>query len=321
MILVKDLLNTLDCITKGRCVKSSADYSTNNFIITKSSNIPGKAVTELPGLIYGDPNMEIRKIAIIMTLTESAIELAAASNVDAIIAHHPIADACNSGGLLLKDYLGLYNIAVFELHEAFHGLHPGIPYLHGHNVIYSNLNYGDIPGNVVYIGETYEEIKTLGDILSRLDSFINNNSKNDFAQNKIKTSLSLKGEILLGNTNTPVNKLIHIFPHTGFSTKHLEQLLKDFPDVDTLLATVSRVYPPHPLIDKAKEFNLNFICGNSHTVEILENGIPLAYAIKSLLPEVEIVLFREIMESIPLDLVGNKEMRNYGKFIAKNYLT
>ena len=138
--------------------------------------------------------------------------------------------------------------------------------------------------------------------------------------NKIKNSLSLKGEILVGNHNSPVKNIIHMFPHTGFSTKHLEELVKEFPQVDTLLATVSRVYSPHPLIDKAKELNLNFLCGNSHTVEILENGLPLAYALKNLLPEVEIVLFREIMECVPLNLAGNKELMNYGKFIAKDYL-
>ena len=50
MILVKDLLHTLDYITKGRCVKSPKDYGSNKFVIKKDSNIPGKSVTELPGL-------------------------------------------------------------------------------------------------------------------------------------------------------------------------------------------------------------------------------------------------------------------------------
>ncbi len=63
-----------------------------------------------------------------MTMTEGSIELAGATGVDAIVAHHPIAEAANSGGVILKNYLDLYNVAAFELHEAFHGLHPGIPF-------------------------------------------------------------------------------------------------------------------------------------------------------------------------------------------------
>ena len=104
MILVKYVLNALDEITKGRCIMTPIDFAYNNpYVATKSSGIPGKAITETPGLIYGNPLMKVKKIA----------------------------DACNSGGVLLKDYLNLYDIAVFELHEALHGLHPGIPWIHG----------------------------------------------------------------------------------------------------------------------------------------------------------------------------------------------
>ncbi|MCL2442469.1 MAG: Nif3-like dinuclear metal center hexameric protein, partial [Treponema sp.] len=77
----------------------------NPFVVTKSSDIPGKAVTELLGLIWGDSEMKVKNIAVIMTLNESAIELAAATGVNVIVAHHPIADASNSGGVLLKFYL------------------------------------------------------------------------------------------------------------------------------------------------------------------------------------------------------------------------
>ncbi|WP_186304272.1 Nif3-like dinuclear metal center hexameric protein, partial [Staphylococcus epidermidis] len=104
------------------------------FVIKKSSNLPGKEIIETPGLVYGDRNREVKKIAVTMTMTEGSIELAGATGVDAIVAHHPIAEAANSGGVTLKNYLDLYNISAFELHEAFHGLHPGIPFLHGHEV-------------------------------------------------------------------------------------------------------------------------------------------------------------------------------------------
>ena len=168
---VKDLIKLLDDITGGRVVKDISDIFTgkNPFVVIKSSNIPGKSVMETPGLVYGDPEAEVKKVAVTMTLTEGNIELAGATGVNAIIAHHPIADAANSGGVTLSYYLNLYNIAVFELHEAFHGLHPGISYFHGHKPFRVDLWYGGIPGNIVYVGKALDEITTLGDILERLN--------------------------------------------------------------------------------------------------------------------------------------------------------
>ena len=235
--------------------------------------------------------------------------------------------------MLLKNYLDLYNIAVFELHEAFHGLHPGIPWIHGHKVVWSDINYDNIHGNVVYVGETLENVNTLQDILIRINTLMGTYKESCFesyilhmlreyknCKSIYDTSISVQGEILVGNKDSKVNKLIHVFPHTGFTTKHLEQLVKDFPDVDTLLVSISRVYDGNPLIDKAKELGLNLICGNSHTMEIYENGIPLARAIKDYLPELEVVIFREIVTSIPLDCVSTNSMRKYGKQMANKYL-
>lgn len=80
MAKVKDVLQALDDLTGGRCVKDPTDWSSgkNHFVVTKTSNIPGKSCTEIPGLVWGDPEMEVRKIAVCMTVTESVIELAAA---------------------------------------------------------------------------------------------------------------------------------------------------------------------------------------------------------------------------------------------------
>ena len=104
MAKVKDVLAALDDLTNGRCLKGPGDWAggKNPWVVTKSSSIPGKAVVEMPGLVWGDPEMEVKKIAVCMTMTESVIELAAATGVNAIVAHHPIADASNSGGVLIK---------------------------------------------------------------------------------------------------------------------------------------------------------------------------------------------------------------------------
>jgi len=74
------------------------------------------------------------------------------------------------------------------------------------------------------------------------------------------------------------------------------------------------------LVETARELGLTMLAGNSHALEIFENGIPLAYALKSLLPGVEILLFRERVTSIPLEKAGSKMMRDYGQEMAANYL-
>ena len=81
MAKVKDVLAALDNLTNGRCLKGPGDWAggQNPWVVTKSSNIPGKAVVEMPGLVWGDPEMEVKKIAVCMTMTESVIELAAAT--------------------------------------------------------------------------------------------------------------------------------------------------------------------------------------------------------------------------------------------------
>ncbi|MCG8532221.1 MAG: Nif3-like dinuclear metal center hexameric protein, partial [Desulfovibrionales bacterium] len=104
---VSDLVLALDTISNGRVLGGDHRPCANPFVVTKSSHIPGKAVTETPGLVVGNPDATIKKIAVLMTLTESAIELAGASGVDAMVVHHPVADAASSGGVLLKTYLEL----------------------------------------------------------------------------------------------------------------------------------------------------------------------------------------------------------------------
>lgn len=330
-IFVRDLVEVLDRITGGRVLKSPQDTASgkNPFVVTKSSNIPGKAVTETPGLVCGNMDQEIKKIAVLMTLTESGIELAGATGVDALVAHHPIADAANSGGVLLKTYLGLYNLAALELHEAFHGLHPGIAYLHGHRAYHVDIKYGGIPGNILYVGDALPEVKTVGDMLSRLEAFMGTDVEEKMLQNEREirgcqeiqeTNVSVRGMILVGSPEKPVTRVIHIFPHTGFTAEHLEKVVLEHPGADTLLATISRVYPGNPLIEKARELGLNFVCGNSHALEIIENGLPLARAIKIHLPNVEVVIFRERLTSIPLDKFGAKDVQEYASYIAQNFL-
>ncbi|KYZ76571.1 NGG1p interacting factor NIF3 [Anaerosporomusa subterranea] len=331
MTKVHDLLHVLDQITGGRCVRDIGDIFSgrNKFVVNKTSNIPGKACMETPGLVCGNLDAEVKKIAVTMTLTECNIELAGATGVDAIVAHHPIVEAANSGGVTMRNYLELYGLSVFELHEAFHGLHPGIAFIHGHKAFRVDIAYGGIPGNILYVGRAVDEVKTLGDILDRLDAFmgIDEEKRMLFAERNsrccdsiIETNVATGGKILLGARDNPVNTIIHIFPHTGFTPAHLEKVKSEHPEADTLLASISRMGADSALVAKARELGMNVIIGNSHAMEILENGLPLAYAIKRLLPDVEVVLFRERITSTPIAMAGSSVIRDYAADIAERFL-
>lgn len=328
---VRDVVDALDTITGGRLPGNLSDLFSgqNPFVVIKPSSIPGKAIMEIPGLIYGDPDMEIRKMAITMTLSENHFELAGSMNIDAIIAHHPIADTANSGGVALKNYCDLYNIAIFELHEAFHGLHPGIPYLHGHTAFRVETAYGGIPGNIFFAGKALKEINNLGDIVKRINSLMGTETEHRLlsAERKcrgcpeIAETVAVTGaQILAGDSGSMVDTILHIFPHTGFTPKHLEQAAREHPGADTVLASISRVKNGHPLVAKARELGLNFVLGNCHAMEIYENGLPLAAALNNLLPGIEIYIFKERVTATPLGKFGSATIRDYARVMARNYL-
>lgn len=327
MTTVADVNEALNVITNGRVImKPETPFGTGNpFVVTKSSNIPGKAITETPGLVVGNPKQPVRKLAVGMTLTESAIELAGATGVDAIVLHHPVADAASSGGVTLRGYVGLYNLAVFEVHEAFHGRHPGIGIIHGHMPFKTDIAYGGIPGNVVFIGKPLPQVQKAGDMIDRINAFADLNREKAILEAERKqrecpqleeTNIAAAAQILNGTREDKVNTVLHIFPHTGFTPAQMRQLKKEYPDINTVMMSISRVKKDHPLVQTAKELGLTVLVGNSHAIEIVENGIPLAYALKSLLPGVEIVLFRERMTSAPLEAMGSKVMRDYGQEMA-----
>ncbi|MEW6546164.1 MAG: Nif3-like dinuclear metal center hexameric protein [Bacillota bacterium] len=328
---VKDVLMALDAITGGRVVTQLDQLAraSNRFVVIKSSGIPGKAVMETPGLVFGDPEQPVRKLAVTMTLTESQIELAGAMDIDAVVAHHPVADAANSGGVPLKFYLSLYGIAVFEVHEAFHGLHPGIPFLHGHRPLRVDIAYGGVPGNIMYVGEPLDGIRTAGDILHRLEDFMGFARERDALDSDrdlrecpdaMETVVATGPQLLNGSPSSPVRQILHIFPHTGFSDNHLSQALTEHPEVNTIVASISRVRSSSPLVEKARELGLTFLVGNSHAVEILENGMPLAYALRALLPAVEVWLFRERVLALPLERAGHAAVRQYAQDMAGRFL-
>ncbi len=329
-VTVADIVKALNDITHGRVVRTGKDLSGNSrFVVTKSSDIPGKAVTEIPGLVWGNPEKVVRKIGVGMTLTENVIELAAAMEMDALLMHHPLADAASSGGVTLRNYMNLYDMALFELHEAFHGLHPGISWLHGHRVVKAHIAYGGVPGNIMFVGEPLEGVRTLGDVCRRLSACMSADEHGEVLQavRRIRKCEVIEDScvagnplILEGNSGSPLKGILHIFPHTGFSVEDLENALKENPQVNTVIASISRMREGSSLVERARELGLFVLCGNTHAMEIYENGMPLAFALQSLLPSLDVRIFQEKTICCPLQSFGSSGLRDYGKAMADTYL-
>jgi hypothetical protein len=329
---VRDVVAALDRITGGRMVEQAATATAGGhpFVVRKSSGIPGKDIFEIPGLIVGDPDRPVRKLAVAMTLDEVGIELAGATGVDCVVAHHPVADAASAGGVTLRDYLSLYDLAVIELHEAFHGLHPGIPWLHGHRPVHVDIAFGGRHGNVVLVGVALPEVRTAGDLLDRLARLMGAGERQQalgveralWRSNAVEEAECAAGpHLLVGARQTPVRTVLHVFPHTGFSPADLVRALTAHPAVDTLVASISRVRADHGLVAVARERGLTFVVGNSHASEIVENGLPLGRALTALLPGPEIVVFHKRVVSIPLGEYGRGgPLDDYGRRMAGELL-
>ena len=328
---VADVLGALDKICAGRLIKKAEDAfgCGNPFVVVKTSHLPGKAVAETPGLVVGRPEKAVRKLAVSMTLTESQIELAGATGMDAIVCHHPVADAASSGGVPLRGYADLYNLAVFEAHEAFHGRHPGIAFIHGHKPFRVDIAYGGLPGNIMFVGRALDDVQTVQDILERLGRFCDLEREAAFLELERRerecpeideTCIAVSPRILCGRRDARVNVVVHFFPHTGFSPDHLRRVKAEHPDIDTAIVSISRVKGDHSLVQTAKELGLNMIAGNSHALEILENGLPLAFALQELLPGVDVSLFRERVTRVPIARVSSETVRRYARDMAEHLL-
>jgi hypothetical protein len=321
---VSDVVEALDAMTGGRI--SAPPGPDNPWHVVKSSGLPGKAVTETPGLVLGDRHAAVRRLAVVMTVTEHDIELARAIGVDLIVAHHPVADAASAGGVALSDYLPRYGLSVIECHEAFHGLHPGIGYLHGHAPFFHHGSFGGVHGKVVMVGRPMAGVETLGDVLARIRTILSRDvDEAVLGQERvirggsaIADSVNAPGlRILHGDEKTALgNMVIHAFPHTGFSAADLSVLLDEHPETGTLVLSISSAAPEDELVQAAAHRGLSVIVGSSHATEILENGVPLAKALDELLPSVEVLLFRNRVVALPLGIAATGALADYGQRMA-----
>ena len=135
-----------------------------------------------------------------------------------------------------------------------------------------------------------------------------------------EASLAALPSILSGSVSSRVEKILHIFPHTGFTAGHLEAALDRYPGTDTILASICRLPEASDIVSMAGVLGLNVITGNSHALEIFENGLPLARALQNELPGLSITMFRERMTAAPLNQFGNNRIRSYGHKMASHMI-
>ncbi|HEX5533537.1 MAG TPA: Nif3-like dinuclear metal center hexameric protein [Actinomycetales bacterium] len=325
---VRDVEEVLDRITGGRI--SAPPGPDNPWHVVKSSGLAGKSVIETPGLVTGDPDAVVRRLAVAMSMTEHHIELARAMGVDLIVAHHPVADAASSGGVPLTDYLAPYGVSVIECHEAFHGLHPGIAFLHGHEPFHHDGAFGGVHGKVVMVGRPLDEVTTLGDLVARVRTWLNR----DVDERVLLAETTARGaahlvdsatapglQILAGDASTPVGPMVlHAFPHTGFGPADLDAALAAHPGVTTLVLSISGANADGALVRRARALGLGVVVGSSHASEILENGLPLAFALERMLPDVEVTLFRDRVVALPLSVAAPGRLGEYAHRMADHLL-
>lgn len=323
-VSVAEVVDVLDAMTGGRI--SAPPGPDNPWFVTKSSGLPGKEVAETPGLVLGDANASVTRLAVAMSMTEHDIELARSIGVDLIVAHHPVADAASSGGVALADYLPPYGLSVIECHEAFHGLHPGIGFLHGHAPFHHEGSFGGSHGKVVMVGRPLPGVLTLDDVIARIRLLLDR----DVDEAVLRSERSVRGGPCLDDSVTSPGMrilhqhgsgalgeaVIHAFPHTGFDTRDLEHLVDRHPEAGTLILSISCADPDDDLVRTAARRGLNVVVGSSHATEILENGVPLALALEQLLPGVEVLLFRARVVALPLAVAASGGLADYGRRMA-----
>ncbi len=326
-LCVEDIVAATNRLVRGRLLESLDHH--NDWRVVKDSGISGKAVTELPGLVAGDPAAPARRVGVTMTLTEHTIELARAIQIDAVVVHHPVADAASSGGVELVHYLSLYGISVIECHEALHGLHPGIAWLHGHTADTTDARYDGVDGMVVTIGRPHDDIVVAGDVLRRVEHLTGRPTEVAVgeAEASVRRVSSVadsctapRPRMIVGTEDDKLGDLVaHVYPHTGFGAAQLRSLRESLPSISSVIVSISTVDDDDDLARECAAAGLPLISGSLHSYEIIENGVPLAFALQHILPEVEVLLLRERVTALPLDGLGD-DVSAYGHQMAQHLI-
>jgi hypothetical protein len=180
------------------------------------------------------------------------------------------------------------------------------------------------------VGRPLPGVRTTGDVLARLDALLERSLDRKALDGErilhgcddLVDSATAPGlRVLVGSPHSPIGStVLQAFPHTGFDAEHLSQVIAEHPDVSTLGLSISSSTPDSQLVRAAASRGLNVVVGTSHASEILENGLPLAFGLSGLLPDVDVVLFRDRVVSVPVHALGAGALQDYGRAMAEQHL-
>lgn len=180
------------------------------------------------------------------------------------------------------------------------------------------------------VGRPLSEVRTLGDILARLEALLGRSLDRRILgaeaaargyPDLVDSATAPGVQILVGAADAPIgDAILHAFPHTGFGPDQLDRALREHPDVGTLLLSISGVGARSDIVARGAERGLNVVVGSLHASEIVENGLPLGFALDALLPDVDVVIFRERVVALPLEHAAPGPLGDYGRRMASDHL-
>lgn len=167
-----------------------------------------------PGFLVGDKDKdkEIRKVLVVLDITNEVVDYAIDQKADFILAHHPIIfskiNKCTSDDFLQKKLLKLirHDICAYGMHTCYDVCRMG-------NQVADRLNLKEIQGPVE-VSKSHNE-KAFGKGIGVVAKIEDEISVGEYAK-KVKEAFSLENVMVFGNPDTKISKLA-IVPGSGRS--------------------------------------------------------------------------------------------------------
>ena len=165
-----------------------------------------------PGFLVGDKDKEIKKVLVVLDITNEVVDYAIDQKADFILAHHPIIfskiNKCTSDDFLQKKLLKLirHDICAYGMHTCYDVCRMG-------DQVADRLNLKEIQGPVE-LSKSHNE-KAFGKGIGIVAKIEDGISVGEYAK-KVKEAFSLENVMVFGNLDTKISKLA-VVPGSGRS--------------------------------------------------------------------------------------------------------
>lgn len=163
-----------------------------------------------PGFLVGDKDKEIKKVLVVLDITNEVVDYAIDQKADFILAHHPIIfskiNKCTSDDFLQKKLLKLirHDICAYGMHTCYDVCRMG-------DQVADRLNLKEIQGPVE-LSKSHNE-KAFGKGIGIVAKIEDEISVGEYAK-KVKEAFSLENVMVFGNLDTKISKLA-VVPGSG----------------------------------------------------------------------------------------------------------